>query len=47
MDTISIFFGCNEIKRLRYTLNYRTEHSKEIDIDKSIFFKLFDECDKK
>ncbi len=49
MNTMSVFFGCDDLKRLSYTLNYCGEHSKEIDafefeISKP---KLYNECEKK
>jgi hypothetical protein len=31
MDTMSVFFGCDDLKRLRYALNYSREHSKKIN----------------
>jgi hypothetical protein len=48
MDTMSVFFGCDDLKRLRYTLNYGKEHSKKIEV---IVFEtsksnLNNECEK-
>ncbi len=48
MDTMSVFFGCEDVKRLRYTLNYSKEHSKKINIFEFETSKtnLDNECEK-
>ncbi len=48
MDTMSIFFGCDDLKRLKYILNYSREHSKKINTFKFETSKtnLDNECEK-
>ncbi len=47
MDTLSIFFGCDEIQRLRYSLNGKREGNERIDAFEIIYSKLQHESEKK
>jgi len=47
MDTLSIFFGSDEIQRLKYSLNKKNESNEKIDPFEIIYSKLYNECDKK
>jgi hypothetical protein len=47
MDTLSIFFGYDEIQRLKHSLYEKKERSKKRNIFEIIYSKLYNECEKK
>ncbi|MFW9971710.1 MAG: hypothetical protein ACFFDF_16075 [Candidatus Odinarchaeota archaeon] len=46
MDTMSIFFGCDEFQRLKYSLNKKEKVNEKIDALEMIYPKLNNECEK-
>jgi len=47
MDTISVFFGSDEIQRLKYCFPYKKEENKKTDVIEMINSKLYNECEKR
>ncbi|MFX0145086.1 MAG: hypothetical protein ACFE9C_13555 [Candidatus Hodarchaeota archaeon] len=46
MDTLTIFFGYDEIKRSKYSLSGRREENEKINAFGIINSKLYSECEK-
>ena len=47
MDTMSVFFGIDEIQRLKYSLHNKKEESKKTDVIEMLNSNLYNECEKK